>query len=607
MKTESNTTPEFLIFLLTSTLLMVYLIIRAIYVPFTHDEASTFFRYVQSGKLIPGITREDANNHFLNTVLTWLSWNVFGNAKWALRLPNLLFAPVYFYFVYRAGVMLKDQILRYGFWVTMLFSLYFIEFFAVSRGYGMSMALFMGALYFLMRASQTKRPIYHFYTSLFVLFMLGANLNLIIPALAFFVYQLLLLGLKRRQICGNQWLWVLAFVVVYGIAFTLALVHLFLLRANSGLYIGGNTGFIHGTLFTLIRLFTGKSSLTGVIITVVLFIVVLVLNLQKLRTPNRQLFCSAGFMVSVILTASVTGIILVSVLFDVHYPEDRLAMYLFPLLFVSLFYTLNAVKAGKYRTVGYLLLLPLLFFPVHFFAEMNLLYVNGYRDEAIPQRFYDHIHRAHLESGSFPTIGGSNMRQFAWMYIDFKNGGKENMIDWKGYPDSVSDFQILDKNNYPYQLNNYQLIDSAPYSGLLLYERKKPVFLKRTNLYIKGNKTLKTDKKYQNLLEISSDTIEGKYFFFDFRLTVFSGKSPFHAWLVVQVADRDNHTLIYKYIPFDWLKYRYEGTKDNFHQSLFVGPVPENARKLKVYIWNAGKEKYMLKEYQIEVFEVIPG
>lgn len=107
---------------------MVYLIIRAVYVPFTHDEASTFFRYVQPGKLIPGIAREDANNHFLNTVLTWVSWKIFGNAKWTLRLPNLLFAPVYFYFLYRIGVLLKDKILRYGFWITLLFSLYFIEF-----------------------------------------------------------------------------------------------------------------------------------------------------------------------------------------------------------------------------------------------------------------------------------------------------------------------------------------------------------------------------------------------------------------------------------------------------------------------------------------------
>ncbi len=604
MKTGEKYQQEFLIFLLTSLLIMVYLIIRAVYVPFTHDEASTFFRYVQPGKLIPGIAREDANNHFLNTVLTWVSLKIFGNAKWTLRLPNLLFAPVYFYFLYRIGVLLKDKILRYGFWITLLFSLYFIEFLAVSRGYGMSMALFMGVLYYLIKTAQTGHPKYYFSTSLFVLLMLSANLNLIIPAVAMFVYQFLLIGLNHRTIKKKQWFWVLAYLLIYGAAFYFSLNHLLQLRANSGLYIGGNNDFIHGTLFTLTWLLTGKSMLSGVILTLVFFAVILAINLTKLIRVDGHLFYSPGFMVSVILFASLTGILLAARLFGVHYPEDRLAMYLFPLLTVSLFFTMDEIQMKKYRQYAYILLLPFLFFPVHFFTHINIWYVNGYRNEAIPQRFYDRVHKAHIESGVLPTIGGSNMRQFAWMYIDFINGGKENMVDWKGYPDTVSDFQILEKNNYLYPLNNYQLTDSALYSGLYLYKRKKPVLLKRTKLHLYSDKPLQADKKYQTLLEINSDTISGKYFFFDFRMNLYSEKNPFHAWLVIHVSDQEKQTLVYKYIPFGWLKYHYDGTKDNFHQSMFVGPFPENASQLKIYIWNMDEMKYELKEYEVEVFEV---
>ena len=67
------------------------------------------------------------------------------------------------------------------------------------------------------------------------------------------------------------------------------------------------------------------------------------------------------------------------------------------------------------------------------------------------------------------------MRQFAWTYINYIHGGNENTIDWVGYPDTVSGFQILETNRYLYNLNVYDSIDHANCSDLTLYKRKQQI------------------------------------------------------------------------------------------------------------------------------------
>ena len=81
--------------------LMGLLLIRAQSLSLTHDESLTYLRGVRPGLArLLAFSYVDANNHLLNTLLTWLSSLAFGNAELALRLPNvaafvLFFATVF--------------------------------------------------------------------------------------------------------------------------------------------------------------------------------------------------------------------------------------------------------------------------------------------------------------------------------------------------------------------------------------------------------------------------------------------------------------------------------------------------------------------------------
>ena len=128
------------------SLVFIYLAIRAFMVPLVHDEVATFFHYIQKGEFLPPLAHWDANNHILNSILSYFSYLLFGSSELSLRLSNLIFFPVFFFFVYRISNLLRNSILKWAFFITFVFAHNFIEYFALSRGYGMSMALLLKPL-----------------------------------------------------------------------------------------------------------------------------------------------------------------------------------------------------------------------------------------------------------------------------------------------------------------------------------------------------------------------------------------------------------------------------------------------------------------------------
>jgi len=61
MKTHLNLSKEGTLYLILGSILFIYLIIRAYYVPFTHDEASTFYRLVFFINLLLSLITKEFN------------------------------------------------------------------------------------------------------------------------------------------------------------------------------------------------------------------------------------------------------------------------------------------------------------------------------------------------------------------------------------------------------------------------------------------------------------------------------------------------------------------------------------------------------------------
>jgi hypothetical protein len=130
-----------------SLVFVSYEVARALRVSITIDEAATFLVYIKGG-ILALFNFNEANNHFLNTLLSKIFTMVGGNHDFVLRLPNLLGYVAYLAF----GWLLLKRYVRgtaavLGF-VLLNTNPYLLDFFSLSRGYGLSLAFLMGALYF---------------------------------------------------------------------------------------------------------------------------------------------------------------------------------------------------------------------------------------------------------------------------------------------------------------------------------------------------------------------------------------------------------------------------------------------------------------------------
>ena len=132
---------------------LTYAVTRAVRVPLTYDEAASYIRYIDT--TVPSVfdvnafsifNAEVATNHLLNTVLTKICWLLGGGRALLLRLPNLLACAVYLACSWRLLRRCVNPILAVAGFVAIGANPYVLDFFALSRGYGLSLAFLMASL-----------------------------------------------------------------------------------------------------------------------------------------------------------------------------------------------------------------------------------------------------------------------------------------------------------------------------------------------------------------------------------------------------------------------------------------------------------------------------
>jgi hypothetical protein len=127
-----------------------YIGARAILVPLTYDEAVIYLRYM-SADWVALFEVGSGTNHFLNSVLTKVAGTIFGTDPWALRLPNMLAGMGY---VLAAGAMARraaHPMVGLAGFVLLVANPYLLDYFAVSRGYGLAIALLAWSTYWFLR------------------------------------------------------------------------------------------------------------------------------------------------------------------------------------------------------------------------------------------------------------------------------------------------------------------------------------------------------------------------------------------------------------------------------------------------------------------------
>lgn len=242
-----------------AALLLAYTTGRALAVALTFDEAWTLTGYARTPWAdILGFKYVTANNHLANSLLVKASTGLLGDSPFAIRLPNLLAHVAYLGF----SIAISRR-LGHPFWAILGFLFlnvhpYLLDFFALGRGYGLGLAMALGALHHMLSYRERALLRHAAWNALFA--GLGVVCNL--SALHLFVANAGLMGLlalSHARAAGVP-LWpsvqrvglhigplLLVAVLLYlGLAGPVRA----LVAANE-LYYGGTSGFWSDTVFSL--------------------------------------------------------------------------------------------------------------------------------------------------------------------------------------------------------------------------------------------------------------------------------------------------------------------------------------------------------------------
>lgn len=187
--------------LIFGIILFSYTCLRAYLLSFTWDESYTFLEFVHGPSWMPSsYSKMSANNHLLNTWLMKISSSIFGPWEFSLRLANVFSHLLFLFFSAKIVKQFQSKMMVICAFLIINLCPYLLDFFSLARGYGLSMGLLMGSIYFLYAWLKNGLKQRHaLYSQLFAAFALMANSSMLHYLLALTITMLAIQIIHERK------------------------------------------------------------------------------------------------------------------------------------------------------------------------------------------------------------------------------------------------------------------------------------------------------------------------------------------------------------------------------------------------------------------------
>lgn len=588
--------------------LYFYLVLRAVYTPILHDEIATFYYYIQTGVYFPPEAHWDANNHILNSLLSNWSFQAFGSEPWALRLPNVLSFPLFFLFSWKLLQNIQHLGLKWSAFLALVMCHYLFEYFGETRGYGLSMAFLVMGLYFALSYVKTQKIWLTLAAMLSLFLAVAANLTIIYIYLM--VLTLLCVAIRNQsKSLKTKLLESSALLVISGIIAAPLVQFSLDLKERGALYYGGKSSFIEYTVTTLSDLILGSKHSIVLGLIIFLSIILLVFTLKQLLAHRTQLFqvvLEEKLFYALLFFGSLTAIFATRYLLDVNFPEDRTALYLYPLFVLSLAFTLENVTKNRAR-MQFSVAVLFVYLPIHFIWKTDISQASFSMEERAPQEYFDIIHSASSNAVFKPTVGGYTTQNLCWYYMNYQAGGQHNAMLFSSYPDTLCDFQILNvKTVLPKNFrDNYRQINEEPINDLNLYQRTKN--LRRVLLAEVASFTNWTHQsdEFFNLLEYDiTDADLNSAVLAEISGVFHAPNSPFQGTITISQKKANGEEISQERFVLNWLKERWTDDQYRFHQVLVLPNIDPEARLIQIFVWNIKGKPYLVKAMDLRLYRL---
>ncbi len=374
------------IFWIAGILLLSYSTLRAVKVPMTIDEATTFLVYVQVPLKDVFLNNPiNTNNHFLNTLLIRLSTWILGDSDFSVRLPSLFGHFLYIFFSFKLihSISHKTIVILTGI-VLLHLNPYFMDFFGLARGYSLSWGLMMASMFYLYRYVEEKKNKYINWSFIFA----GLSVYSILIALNYFLALIVAFNfIFLRDFLKNKIdTSVLIYFLKKNTAAILTSIALFALlvypisrvSANNEFY-GERGSFYNDTVLSLINQSLFGKRYFGLDFPEVLFGIALITYLSVIFYSSKKLFSKKINLSTEQVGNRITGAFVFGILFTIAcwstiaqfhllgtpFLADRTALIYFPLFSILPIFFFSFFDKKKWLQLS-LCLIPLFAYSYHF-------------------------------------------------------------------------------------------------------------------------------------------------------------------------------------------------------------------------------------------------
>lgn len=491
-------------FFIWGLLIFIYLIVRAVKIPMTCDEAQTCLTFSRFSILeIISYSRSTIpNNHIFHTLLVKFFTNIFGMKLWVCRLPNLLGFIIYYYFcskilTYNLFPINSDkkisasQIigLTTGIFV-LVCNPYLLDFFSLARGYGLACAFMMGSIYYsvlFLNRKNNRALIFAVSFGVLSVYTNFTTLNFFAAAwflLVIFVLNFWNIDRRNKKNIKSNVLIPLSCLFFSGVVLAaLSYLPIIRMRAANEFVFWGTKGFYEDTFTTLTNslmygswYFGTSTALVLRIITEIFLSGVFILTIIEFRKNQFSAFKTPFVFTFILLVTTILVNIVQHYIFQTPYLQTRTALFFFPLTALPI--VLSFKELAERRKKIFYGIVPAfgLLCAFHFFHSINTRYCYEWWYDASTKKILTYLKN---EYDNDPEKKKIKLGTFSWMMPSFlfhiEEEGRSGWIDvpehnGKIHPQGMKYYYTFDSELDSLK-NDFQVVKD--YGGRVLMKRKE--------------------------------------------------------------------------------------------------------------------------------------
>lgn len=591
------------IFWLFALVVFVIICARAFFIPFSHDEAATFFYYVQSDDYLPYSAHLYTNNHVLNSALANICYHIAGSHRFVLRIPNILAFLVLCYALYRHFRYMKTLHAKIIVSALLLFTFNYLDFFELCRGYGLSLAFMLLGLSYLVDYFDSVKLKWLVYFSICWQLAIAANM-ILVTVLCILLFYIYVFQYKKRDANGKRVLYdtrniVLQLInlgiLVFWIKFS------FYCKQKGVLDYGVGDNYWLVTFETLIYLLFGSHDVWFQVLVCCFYAIIfifLMIDIWKESFYIRDLFKPDLFYPFTMLLL-IGAFFFQKMILHVNYPEDRTGLFFFLFFALSLAFVHEKRPSVYGKIASFVILIALV---VDFAVSVNFHDFTYSFYNTMPKSIYDTLLAEQKKENKLVTIGGHRIRELNYAFTNYRGDSQLNCMDANEEMQMNCDYYYAMKREKVYYQNFYDEIAEDKVWDRALLKRKEKIghnqlFENSNKITVQGEGEYYDFKRFPDTSFASHNPIE-----IEAEVVFEEVPKPFNAFFVVSLNNGKGEMAYYKRSSLSWLDNDLNGKTK--YIKLTTGNLPDTVKSFVVHIWNIDKKPMKVTVNNLKIYQL---